>query len=158
MNDGIDIGDLQEGFQVGKSIALAEWSFRKEQRDFEKLVDRLRSRKWWRTVKAEGGERYEKKKAQLRAQNKKTARRKKLNELQQERRLAAFRARGEMVTCPCGATWPKPRCVGQQRKYCSPKCARRAYRQKHKEALKAKRREYHANTKKQAPHEDGVSP
>lgn len=153
MNDGIDIGDLQEGYQVGKSVALREWSFRKEQREFKKLIERLYARKWWRDVKAEGGERYQRKLAQLRKQNENPKRRKKLNAQQQVRRLAAFVARGVLVTCGaegCGATWSKLYTVGQQPRYCSPTCARRAYRSRHREELNAKKRDYDARRKQSA--------
>jgi hypothetical protein len=42
----LDFEDVKTGFQTGKAAALSEWAFRKEQAEFEVLVNRLRVKKW----------------------------------------------------------------------------------------------------------------
>lgn len=46
-NLDLDFREL-DGFMFGKEAALADWRFRKEQKEFAQLVDKLRSRKWKR--------------------------------------------------------------------------------------------------------------
>lgn len=113
MNDGIDIGDLLEGFQTGKSIALSEWAFRKEERAFEALCRRLCFAKWIREVRAEGAERWERVKAAWRARDAK--------------RSAKARARWEaslkVRACPhCGTNFPTKLQPGRPQKWCSRSC------------------------------------
>lgn len=66
--DDVDL-DYSErnGFLTGKAAALADWSFRKEDREFKKLCEKLYKRKWFQQIKAEGGERWQRLRARLRA-------------------------------------------------------------------------------------------
>lgn len=44
-SDGLDYRE-RDGFLTGKSAAIADWRFKKEQADFEKLCEALYMRKW----------------------------------------------------------------------------------------------------------------
>ncbi len=42
----LDFEDVKTGFMTGKTAALADWSFRKEQKEFNRTVATLRATKW----------------------------------------------------------------------------------------------------------------
>lgn len=46
MNLDLDFEDRQTGMLIGRAAAMADWSFRRDQRDFAKLVAVLRAKKW----------------------------------------------------------------------------------------------------------------
>jgi len=44
----IDFNDLDTGFMIGRAAAMADWAFKKEQREFETLIANLRAANWRR--------------------------------------------------------------------------------------------------------------
>lgn len=57
-DDGLDFSE-RAGFLSGKSLALADWRAKKEEKEFQRLVHGLRWRKWFAEVLAENGARLE---------------------------------------------------------------------------------------------------
>lgn len=116
MNDRLDIGDLVEGYQIGRTQRIADWQFRKEKRDFAKLCRSLKHRRWRKAIHAEGGERQAKRNAANRRQKEK----------ERARAHEAHRAAGAVTTCPsCGAAWCLlPGMHGRHLVWCSEECKR----------------------------------
>lgn len=109
------------GYGVGKEAAMRDWRFRKENRDFEKLVVCLRAVKWnranpgrRRTIQAKYNAKPERREAQ--------------NSADRARRARAFRASPEVFTCAeCGSTWCRvPWARGPKPTYCGAACYQRA--------------------------------
>ena len=46
MRLALDHDDVKSGFAVGKAAALADWAFRKERREGDRLVAAVRALKW----------------------------------------------------------------------------------------------------------------
>jgi hypothetical protein len=135
----IDHGDLKHGFAIGKAHKLAEWSFRKDEREFEKLCNRLRAAKWWREMKAEGGERWQRA----------VARYSKTNAERRGEKLAAFEARIVVHECPCcGERFLPAFQPGMPRKWCSRSCSLKGWKRENAEHVRAYNRKY---WKKHAP-------
>ncbi len=128
----IDHGDLKHGFAIGKAQRLQDWEFRRDEKAFEQLCNRLKVAKWYREVKAEGGERWARVIASWHASAKK----------QQAKKTAAKRAKWEasikVGTCPqCENAFRG----GQRRKYCSPACASKGWEAANREHITTKQRE-----------------
>lgn len=106
-----------------RSAAIADWSFRREQRDFAKLCNRLRVRRWYKRHP-------EKKRESLRAWR---ARNPELVRAAKRRHYAKRKLRFGKAKCDrCGETFQKKR---QRSRFCSQKCLRQ-----HGSALKAQQR------------------
>lgn len=114
------------GYGVGKEASMRDWSFRKEQCDFEKLVVRLRVRKYQKANRPKINvyrADYEKRPDVA----------PKLRTKQRQRRAKKYRARAPIFTCrECGSQWCKVPWARQHRKdFCSRSCkARFGYREK----------------------------
>lgn len=114
----VDFNDLKTGFQSGKAAALSDWSFRKEQAEFEKVVNRLRARKW---AKENPEQRRE---IALRYSRKPEVGDHQLA-LARQRRLERHRAKAEVFACvECRVEFclVKPKAGGRPRKYCTTAC------------------------------------
>jgi len=93
----------RDGALVGKSAAIADWRFRSEQRDFEKLVQRLRSRNWARRERAERPE-----VARTRLKRWRDANRERVRAA--DRRRRARKRRTRLIACKvCAAKVPATR-------------------------------------------------
>lgn len=126
MSDELDMDyeDRRSGMLIGRQAALADWSFRKEQRAFERQIKSLRAVKWNR-------EHPESK----RAHNQKWwARRppeKKASDLaaKKRRRRAATAATAKVYRCrECGAEWcpaPWARGLAGRGEFCGNACRQR---------------------------------
>jgi hypothetical protein len=143
MNDlHIDHSDLKHGFAIGKAHKLAEWSFRKEEREFERLCNRLRAAKWWREMKAEGGERWR------RAVERYT----KTNAERRGEKLAAFKARIVVRECPCcGDRFLPAFQPGMPRKYCSRPCSMRGWKRDNAEDVREYNRRWWKKNRAKKP-------
>lgn len=111
--------DLAFGYAIGKAHAIAEWSHRREQRAFRKLCEKLRVAKWYREVKAEGGERW----ARVLATYRKSC-----EQYRAKKRAAKLAKLPKVRTCErpgCGTEFPVLFKAGQPRRFCSPSCAKR---------------------------------
>lgn len=112
--DSLDPGELVEGYQIGRAHRLAEWSFRREQKDFARLCRTLKHKRWRTAVLAEDGDRAQ----TLRAQQKRQKDRAKAAEHEAHRKAA------KVTKCPaCDASWCLlPGMHGRSLKWCSPDC------------------------------------
>ncbi len=112
--DGIDFSE-RAGFMSGKSAAIAEWSFRKSEREFGVLVNRLRVRKWQKENPA---------KRRATALRWWRANREKANARHCELARKAPRSR-KCDMCPVVYELPYPHPRGGVRTCCSDECRRR---------------------------------
>lgn len=112
----VDYEEMKSGFQSGKAAALADWSFRKEQREFAVLVNRLRALKWAKENPVRAT-------ARTRVYQAKPGVRQHMNAMQNKRRRAAWRAVERAVTCRgCGVAFcPLPK-KGIARAFCTDRC------------------------------------
>lgn len=113
----VDYEDMKTGFQSGKAAALADWSFRKEQREFKVIVNRLRARKWAKENPARAN-------ANARVYQAKPGIRAKMNQAQNGRRRRVWLAAVPVVSCRgCGVefcpAFPKR---GKPRAFCTDTC------------------------------------
>jgi hypothetical protein len=115
----LDYEDVKTGFAVGKAAAMAEWSFRRELREFEPFVNRLRVLKWQR-------ENPDRKRAKGRRYAAKPVVRARGLAAQKRRRMERHRAEGKVFTCQlegCGAQFcrvPGVRGMGMHPRFCRP--------------------------------------
>jgi ribosomal protein L24E len=111
----IDHGDLKHGFAIGKAHNLAEWSFRKDEREFANLCNKLYLAKWYRAAKAEGGERWQRIIASHKAARAK--------------RNADRRAKYEtpLVCDHCGGGFLPVVRGGRRQRFCTRKCSQAAW-------------------------------
>jgi hypothetical protein len=115
----LDYEDMKSGFAVGKAAAMAEWSFRKELREFAPIVNRLRVLKWQR-------ENPEKRRAKANRYAAKAANAERGLMLARKRRADRRRAEGQVFTCQlegCGAQFcrvPGVRGMGLHPRFCRP--------------------------------------
>lgn len=135
-------GDWLDGFSSGKKAALLDWSFRREQRDFDKLVQRLRVRKWQKEHPAQ-------KAASQKRYNDKPSSRAKMLACQKAARRRRQRAAPTLFTCErCGVQWCKaPWTRGLRPRFCGDNCYA-VHRYQHdsvfREAAKKSSRAQHA--------------
>lgn len=140
MHDAIDVGDLVHGFQQGKALKLQDWRMRKEQREFEKLVCRLKSFRRYHEVMSEGKDspRYVLMRASANRARRWWWQRNKAKAAadRRERRIRKRKAAPVVIECAggCGATWcPMPVGLnGKHTRYCSKACKNRARYQRAK--------------------------
>lgn len=134
---GLDYEDGASGMMVGRTAAIADWQFRREQEDFEVVVNRLRVKKWHRenpTKRAAKARRYWTK-PEVRARQLANAKR---------RRQERHRKRAESFTCAeCEAQWcrvPWRRWTGPRPRFCTTACLfRNRYQQRTPGARRVKR-------------------
>lgn len=113
----LDYEDMKSGFAVGKAAAMAEWSFRKELREFAPIVNRLRVLKWQR-------ENPEKRRANANRYAAKPGNVERSLRLARKRRADRRRAEGQVFTCQledCGAQFcrvPGVRGMGLHPRFC----------------------------------------
>lgn len=102
----VDYDEMKNGFQSPKAAALADWSFRKEEREFKRLVSRLAAKKWYHDHKGDEG--YEARRQRNIAQGAAwtKANRALCNERQNRRRREEWEARaGKGITCDDCGVW-----------------------------------------------------
>lgn len=113
--------DLAFGYAIGKAHALAEWQHRREKREFAKLCARFKFAKWYREVKAEGGDRWERLLERSRAQTREK------NRKRDEAKAEAFDRTPRQ--CPgCPAVFVPEFRAGPPRVYCTAACGLRHWR------------------------------
>lgn len=120
-----DVAD-ELGYRVSsaKAVRLSEWISRKEQRDFQAIVNRLYGRRWRAKVHAMGGPMLDK----LRERGRRWAARHRDRQraYQRDARAEAYKRNPTILTCEnpeCGATWCKmPHVRGVRRRFCSDTC------------------------------------
>lgn len=132
----VDFNDLKTGFQSGRAARLSDWAFRKEQREFSRLVGILRARKWDR-------ENPERKRELKRRWSARPDVKPKLVEHVKRWRHARARLRVEVCACPgCDVQWcrvPFGRLRGNVRpRFCSKLCRNRARWDRRKQRLTAR--------------------
>ncbi len=114
----LDHDDVKSGFAIGKVARMAEWLFRKERREGDKVVARVRSLKWQR----ENPERRRANANRYAAKPDVIARGLRLSK---KRRAARHRADGKVFTCQlegCGAQFcrvPGVRGMGMHPRFCT---------------------------------------
>lgn len=110
-------GDWLDGFSSGKKAALLDWQHRREKREFDKLIAKLRDAKWTR----EHREQKNATNARWQATPRGRATRKAARE---RRRLARYRANPTIESCKrCGAVWCKaPWIRGVTPEFCGQAC------------------------------------
>jgi len=116
----VDYGE-RAGFLVGKSAALADWSFRKEDKEFKKLCTRLYARNWARRERARHPERVQARQRAWRSANRDHVR-------ALDRALKALKRKPKFIVCwTCNAPHQvkKLTTAGHVVKFCSRKCANR---------------------------------
>lgn len=126
---GFFMGEPADGFMFSKEARLADWRFEKERREFAKVVNRLRVRKWQTEALADAV-RAEK----LRARKAEYARRPEVREralrLARGRRVGPRQAllRTVMVCHECGAEWTGVPWLRRfyPRDFCDNRCEQRA--------------------------------
>lgn len=124
--DRLDVGELVDGYAIGKAHNLAEWAHRKEQREFAALCHRLRIRRRVLAIRAEGGARLADLRAKQLAWEHEHRDREQQKTEARERRRKKHDAARPIVTCrECGATWPKPFRKGRVRRFCDGRCYNR---------------------------------
>lgn len=116
-DEGAFRGD--RGFLVGKAAALADWSFKKEKKEFGKLVNRLRAKKWAK-------ENREHVNAYHRERNKLPKMKAARSIWKKRRRIRNHRKNAPVIVCEnaaCGAAFCRIRpWKGQKPRYCSNAC------------------------------------
>lgn len=123
----IDFEDAQSGFLVGHAAKLADWRFRKEQEEFNRLVNVLRAKKWdleHPERRRERANRYARKpEVVVRQTAATTARRRK------QRHAERLAKGGEVFRClECRAEWcpaPWARGLAGRGRFCSAACYER---------------------------------
>lgn len=124
-SDRLDV-DYSEraGFLTGKSEAIQRWRVKKENEAFAKLVNRLSVTRWYKTVRAEGGQRL----ANMKASKRRCWLKHRLRYLEAQR-LRSRKAPRSRVCEQCGDTFelPYPHPRGSVAKLCGDEC-RRLYR------------------------------
>ena len=119
MRLALDHDDVKSGFAVGKAAALADWAFRKERREGDRLVAAVRALKWQR-------ENPERAKAIARKYDAKPDVRARVAQAQKRRRVERHRAEGRVFACQlpgCGAQFcrvPGVRGMGLHPRFCTP--------------------------------------
>lgn len=105
----------RNGFLTGKAAALSDWSFRREQKSFEKLVARLRAARWRKANPDLARE------SNRRTRLKHGAR---YNERQRNRRRVVAARRRKPRTCEqCRRTWTPLRARSTyETRFCSRRC------------------------------------
>lgn len=117
----LDYDDVKSGFMVGRAARMADWAFKKEQREFEVLVNRLRVKRWQKA----NPERVKANDRRWRMLHRQV-------ETARVKRWRHARTRGRVFTCAsreCEVQWCRVP-GGQMRannriKYCSGKCFNR---------------------------------
>ena len=156
-DDELDV-DYSEraGFLTGKAAAIADWRFRKEQKDpeFRRLVWRLQAKKYWaekdparKAAIVAYRERWREEHRELHNAYSRKAKRKRRNNpeiraaeisAKRAKRAAASQRRraATVYTCEvCGSQWsPIGRIPTQPPKYCEQRCASKAAYARAKEA------------------------
>lgn len=124
------------GYGVGKEAALRDWRHRKEARDFERLVKKLRATKWNREHPERRAEISATHYAKPGVADQQLAG-------ARARRAKAYRANPTIFTCAeCGVEWCKaPWVRGVEPRFCGDACRQRArYQAKKPGARRTKRR------------------
>lgn len=136
----VDYEDMKTGFQSGRAAALSDWSFRKEQKEFATVVNRLRVKKWAK-------ENPEKRRRNANRYASKPAVKARQRAWQIRRRHGALKARATVYVCvepDCRAEWcrvPGTYRGGPTPRYCSSACSQRnRYQRKHPGAKRIKRK------------------
>lgn len=129
MND--DLAEKREaelGYREtgARELGLREWMYKRENRGFDALVNRLRVKKWTREVRAEGGERLAALRAVKLAWWHRLAQvvRDKLSARKRAARRARYTKSPTIFACiQCGATWCKaPWTRGEAPRFCGNAC------------------------------------
>lgn len=128
----------ERGYRVSglKELRLREWHLKRElnDREFKKLENKLRVKKWRGELYAERGERYEAWRAKDRDRAKTPERRSKRAAIKRERqaRKREEERRSEIFTCAeCGVQWclvPWAHGQARKRRHCSVRCYSRSQR------------------------------
>lgn len=119
MRLALDHEDIKSGFSVGKAARMADWVFRREVREGEVVINRLRVLKWQR-------ENPERKRANARRYAAKPAVAARGLAAGKRRRAERHRAEGKVFTCQlegCGAQFcrlPGARGLGMHPRFCTP--------------------------------------
>jgi hypothetical protein len=115
------------GFLVGKSAKLADWYAKKEQKEYDKLFNRLRASKWQREVYEAGGDKLDKLRARKRAHANKPEVQLHHGERAKLRRRARYYADPPVYECrACGARWcPLFGVRGPKPEFCGDACRQR---------------------------------
>lgn len=117
-----------EGMLVGKDAALADWRFKKENEEFERLCATLRAKKWAK-------ENLERARELRRKNGKKPATMAYRATWKREKRLKAHRALPPIACLHCAAAFCVIRPMVRRRPvYCSPSCVLAARRQRRPKA------------------------
>lgn len=117
MKLAIDHDDLAHGFAIGKAHAIAEWAHRREQREFAALCKRLGVARWYRRVKAAGGEQWDRMLAAWRVHNRRASAKR------SAAKRAAFDRTLALATCPtCGDPFVRTWGPGRRAEVCSKAC------------------------------------
>jgi len=118
----LDHDDVKHGFMVGRAARLADWAFKKEQREFAVVIGRLRAKRW-------AEQNYERSLANRR----RWARAHRDAETSRVKNWRHTRTKSKVFTCAspgCDVQWcrvPFGRMRGNIRpKYCSKQCFNRA--------------------------------
>lgn len=127
--DDVDL-DYSEraGFLTGKSAAIADWQHRKEQREFRKLCEALYKKKWFRDIRAAGGERWERLRARMRANRQRWRNDNREHVRAVDRARKAARRKPRFIVCAeCGAKKQirRSKARGFPSRFCSTKCRNR---------------------------------
>lgn len=129
----LDVSEIVFGFLQGRSLAMSDWHVRKEQRETERLVRMLKSRRFrTRAMADRQSERYKRLRASQNLYRRGWSKREKNRaKLAAKRKAKRHRQlRGKVITCRapyCRATWcPIPGRKGRHEAYCSKACAKRA--------------------------------
>jgi hypothetical protein len=115
----LDHDDIKSGFAVGKAARMADWAFRRELREGEVVINRLRALKWQR-------ENPDKRRVNANRYAAKPDNAERSLKLARARRAARHRAEGQVFTCQlahCGAQFcrvPGVRGMGLHPRFCTP--------------------------------------
>lgn len=129
MHDALDVGDLVDGFQQGKSLRMQDWWIRKEQRETERMIRRLKSIRWYRDASSDKtSSKYRLMRASQNRARRAYAKRNAAKEVARQKAWRHGKMRATVLKCRgpyCRATWcPIPGGKGRHQAYCSKQCAR----------------------------------
>lgn len=135
----LDYADASSGMLVGRWARIADWAFRKEQRETEALIQRMRVRKW-------ALDNPERRRANARRFAAKPGVMTRYNEAKRRRREEAWRKLARVFICAecsiqwCRVPWGRKH-GGPTPKFCSGACSQRnGYQRKTPKARRTKRR------------------
>jgi hypothetical protein len=120
----LDIGELVEGYQIGKAHRLAEWSARREQREFARMCNVLGCIKRRNDDRAEGGERWKHYCEVRRRIDRNPERRSKAAARKRAKKKKAYDAKPTTKCVVCEKSFARPFRKGWVPKTCSDDCKR----------------------------------